>query len=147
MLPPLPGSPARTSWTLIRNLLRSLSATQRGIAGGTSVVKSAVVIGHQLRADGGWKRLKPPGVFEDSVEYERGQDHQCQGERVTERPRELRHDLEVHPVDTRYQGGCEQDGGPGTDLLYLVVLVYANQGEVHAQYVREQLVEGFDLLC
>src|ERR671916_118598 len=67
--------------------------------------------------------LQPAGLLEDAMEHDRGQNHQRQGERVAEHPGKLWHDLEVHPVYSRYQRGREQDGGPGGDLFDLVVLV------------------------
>src|SRR5215212_10477233 len=70
-------------------------------------------------------RLEPAAVLEDQVERAGGQQHEHQRERVPEGPVQLRHVLEVHPVDGAYERRGEQYGRPSADLLDLIVLGYA----------------------
>ena len=73
---------------------------------------------------------------------------------------QLRHVVEVHPVDRAHQRGGEQDRRPRADLLDLVVLGYAGFGEgldllvlgeahqrqVHVQDVLQEVPEARHLL-
>src|SRR5215212_1816261 len=86
--------------------------------------------------------LQPATTFEDQVEREGDHRHENQGEGVADKPVQLGHVAEVHPVDRPYERGREQDGGPGGDLLYLLVLGEAGEGQVHAEYALKQLAEA-----
>src|SRR5215210_5887331 len=80
-------------------------------------------------------------MFEDQVERKGDERHEHQGEGVAQKPVQLGHVVEVHPVDRPYQRWREQDGGPGGDLFYLLVLGQARQGEVHAEDALQQLTK------
>ena len=51
----------------------------------------------------------------------------------------LWHVVEVHAVDGADEGWGEEDGGPGRDLLYLLVLGEADQGQVDAEDALKQV--------
>src|ERR671921_1414652 len=87
-------------------------------------------------------RLEPPTALEYQVQREGDHKHQRQRERVAERPVQLGHAVEVHPVDRADERRGEQDRRPGADLLHLLVLLDANQGEVHAKDVLQKLPEA-----
>src|SRR5215208_1075514 len=91
--------------------------------------------------------LHPAAALEDDVEREGGESHEHQGEGVAERPAQLGHVVEVHPVDGPYERGREQYGGPGGDLLYLLVLGQASQGQVHAEDALQQLPKAGESFC
>ena len=61
--------------------------------------------------------LEPASLLKDHVERRGDQHHQRERERVPEEPLELRHVLEVHPVDCRHERRGEQDRRPSADLL------------------------------
>src|SRR5215211_3183094 len=110
-----------------------------------------------------WARglLEPATVLEDQVERGRNKPHQHQRERVAQGPVQLRHVIEVHPVDGTDERRCEQDRRPGADLLYLVVLpntrlregldllvlLQPDESEVDTQDVLEEVLEARDPLC
>src|SRR5215210_1188611 len=79
------------------------------------------------------RSLQPAASLEDQVGDEGDERHQEQGEGVVEEPVQLWHVAEVHPVDRANERWREQDGGPGGDLLYFLVLSKAGQGQVHAE--------------
>ncbi|HZC19069.1 MAG TPA: NADP-specific glutamate dehydrogenase [Rubrobacteraceae bacterium] len=70
-------------------------------------------------------------ALKDAVESGRDHDHQRERQRIAERQRGLRHELEVHPVDAGDNRGYYQDRRPRRDLLCLVVLIYTYQRQVH----------------
>ena len=75
-------------------------------------------------------------------------------------PAELGHVLEVHAVDGADEGRREEDGGPGRDLLdllvlgvagfgqvlHLLVLLLRDEGRVDGEHVAQQLAELVDPL-
>jgi hypothetical protein len=71
----------------------------------------------------------PPPTLEDEVEADREEHHQCERERVAERLLQLRHVVEVHPVDRPDQSWGEEDRGPSRDALHLLVLRLGGLGE------------------
>ena len=88
----------------------------------------------------------PPTTLEDQIQRHRDHQHEHHRKWVAKRLVQLRHVVKVHAVDGPYEGWSEQDRGPGTDLLYLIVLGYARSGEVHAQDVLQQLAKALDPL-
>src|SRR5215210_8796843 len=92
------------------------------------------------------RSLQPAAALEDQVEHEGDERHQEQGEGVAEEPVQLWHVAEVHAVDRTNERRREQDGGPGGDLLYLLVLGEAGEGQVHAEYALKQLAEASEPL-
>src|SRR5215212_1550386 len=84
---------------------------------------------------------EPAGPLEVAVEGEGDQSHKGEGHHVSVPPVQLRHIVEVHPVDTGYEGRDDDDRRPGGDLLRLVVLVHAHESEVDAEDVRKQLAK------
>src|SRR5215213_710395 len=104
--------------------------------------------------------LEPATVLEDQVQRSRDKHHQPQRERVAQDPVQLRHVIEVHPVDRTDERRGEQDRRPGADLLYLVVLpdgrlregldllvlLQPHQREVDAQDVLEEILVASDPL-
>ena len=81
-------------------------------------------------ASRGCYRLKPAATFEDDVQHDSAGSHSEKCERVTKSPAEFGHVLEVHAVDGAYQGGREEDSGPGGDAFDLLVLVEAGLGQL-----------------
>src|SRR5215213_3092284 len=103
---------------------------------------------------------QPTGALEQEVECYRHHQHQRQRERVAEQPVQLRHVVEVHPIDGANQRRGEQDRRPGADLLHLVVLpdtrlregldllvlLQPHEREVDAQDVLEEILVASDPL-
>lgn len=52
------------------------------------------------------------------------------------------HVVEVHAIDRADECGCEEDGGPGRDLLDLLVLCVAGGGEALDLFVLGLADEG-----
>src|SRR5215475_15623291 len=73
---------------------------------------------------------EPACALEAVVEDAAGGDDDRHDEGIAEVPLQLRHELEVHPVDTGDHRGRPDDGRPARKLLHGVVLGHGNQREM-----------------
>src|SRR5215472_18081766 len=82
---------------------------------------------------------EPARALEADVEDAAGGDDDRHDEGIAEAPLQLRHELEVHPVDAGDHGGDADDGRPARELLHGVVLGYRDEREMGLEGPREQL--------
>ena len=72
---------------------------------------------------------EPVFPLEDDVQTGANNRHQQDRERIPEHPVQLRHPIEVHPVDRADQRRREQNGRPRRDLFEVVYLVALTCGD------------------
>src|SRR5215469_7398089 len=83
-------------------------------------------------------RSEPACALEADVENATGGDDDRHDEGIAEMPLQLRHELEVHPVDAGDHGGHPDDGRPTRELLHGVVLGYRDEREMRLEGPCEQ---------
>src|SRR5215210_8177977 len=91
--------------------------------------------------------LQPADALEVAVQRGADDRHRQKRGGVAELPAELRHVVEVHPVDAGYRGGHGDDRDPGGDAPHVLVLAHADLGEVGLQRAREQVAHGVELVA